>query len=64
MDYKVGEFPHARGLWFDKDRAESVEEELQDDPYGFCYGVGDGVGFSQSWDVHVNAVDTLESVML
>ncbi|WRX23472.1 hypothetical protein QQP08_015959 [Theobroma cacao] len=39
-----------------KYRAESVEKELEDDPYGFCYNSSHKMGFGVAWDIHVHAI--------
>ncbi|GAV77918.1 hypothetical protein CFOL_v3_21386 [Cephalotus follicularis] len=64
LNSEVGELPKTRGLRFKKQRSESIEEELEDNPDGFCDNIRDKMSFGVSWDVHVNAIYSLEAVVL
>lgn len=64
MGDQVDELPHAWGFRFYEKRPEGVEEELQDDPYGFCEDISHEVGFSEGRNVHVDSIDSLEAMVL
>lgn len=64
FDQKVDELPIAIGLWFEKQWPDSVEKELEDNPYAFRDNIVDKAGFGMAWDVHIYAVYSLEAMVL
>lgn len=64
LDREVQELPQPRRLWIEKERSKGVEEELENDPDGFCDYIGHCMGFSVARDVHVDAINSLVAMVL
>lgn len=64
LDHQVSKFPDTRGFGLQEKGPKGIEEELQQDPNRFCDDISHSMGFGLAWDVHVNAIDSLEEMVL